>query len=1479
MTTTDIASEVRPPARRRFRTVVLTLSGVLVLAVLFVVMLPTLVNWGLFRGLITGQVSGLVNGTVVIDDLEIGWSGPLRVGSLKIDDPQNHSSVEVLGYLDQGLWTIITHGTTKLSGHVEATVKTRKEADGSLAIAKMFKSGTDASATGGQSTPPTKTSDKALFPAGTELNFGFGPIVVIVEDADGSPQMSVNGVNGQLELSAGGKASLNIGGDAQYQDRKGSFVVKATADGIIGSDGALVIKGVPVNVQVETTSLELSWGDVRWSLDSAGVSVVSKDLSKHVDVDVAAKGLVNQSSMAELKAALTVDHPLTAEGAPAVDLGAIKGTLSGKGIPTAPFQALVGESPLVFSRDVGSTLDFDGSFSEASGKGISFNLRSEQVKVAVEGSVDPATQAAALSSVAVEADVDPALMELAGIKVSGRSKVTLNAHDVVIPARAADGAFPTDALEFRATLAAAFRDAVVRAGTVEKPLGVSALQVSANAKPVKSGVEFTLSATPVTAKLGEAAVQPVASTMRAKGVLVPGGRLGAHGSVEAAGIPTALIDPWLPEGMPLRLADELGPVITGLTVSADAGESTSLSLALDSAGLKVNAKGSQGNDGSVKVESATLAAPAIRPELLAKWGVQVEDAVKVQLRATEVVLPPSMSLAEMAGRVVVDLSASKGDAILLKVGGGQGAAPRTLQIRATKLVAHTAGVGREVSASLDSIVDGSALTATVNAKELLNSAKEWVVETAALNASFKVGPLSRQQLASQIPDAKEFITALQGDAYSVDGTFVGTLSNAQIGASVGGGPDQFSIQAALRPEALTADVEATLVLTPALVKASAGDLPFELAKPAHTKAVMNGVSMPRDGMWGFETPTKLLITTTSPEILLRNVSGVATEVKLSNVSLTKNISLVAPHAAKGTARMSVGAVGANGEAFPVADADVAFDWTGGPAGGWLADADMTAIDGAGVEELLAVGAESRGRFGKNGSARVKASQGADGALVFDVQSQTDMLRAKLNGRLAQKVLTLQPSTAELQLPGSEVVKLLNGANEDKSKTWANADPLFLSLDVKSLRMGVGATQGTGFKLPSDFSAVVDVSVKPITLTPVTGAAVKANTATLSVNAPGIDQPATLRGRVDIATLASGSTPAAGNAAINFDASLRDWATSDGALAHQTMRVDSVVKIEKASTAIVGLLLGMGSELTEAVGPTITADLKTTSTGAGSATVVASVDSQYLVLRAPRVVLDKGFVVVTADKPLTLNFHPSPPLRERLLEPINPIFTDISLADPTKPIVLEASAVRYPISGDYALLDGDMQLRVGAVNLARNKDNQLLNLLKIFQTTDNKPIEGQIDPLTVAVRAGQLTYKDFKVNIEKQGNTWVTQLIFSGDINLARKPPVARSIAANYPMGSIARQFLSNVPAEDGGAELQGVFGTLSAGALDAVQLRISFSGVLGEVDGKPVALRRKIKVELKPEAIGKGIGDVVKDAGGILKDIFGKPKKAPPPKP
>jgi len=337
----------------------------------------------------------------------------------------------------------------------------------------------------------------------------------------------------------------------------------------------------------------------------------------------------------------------------------------------------------------------------------------------------------------------------------------------------------------------------------------------------------------------------------------------------------------------------------------------------------------------------------------------------------------------------------------------------------------------------------------------------------------------------------------------------------------------------------------------------------------------------------------------------------------------------------------------------------------------------------------------------------------------------------------------------------------------------------------------------------------------------------------------------------------------------LNATLNDWTTPSGAVAFDTMRVNGRVTATRANTAVLGALIGEGNDLVEALGPEVTADARLTSTGPGEGTINASVDSEFLWMRAPRITMKGGFVEVSEDKPVTMKFHPSEPLRERLLEPINPVFSDVRLATEGQRIVLTVPSVRYPLDGDYRKLNADLQLTVGSVLMQRNADNQLLNMLKVFESREGKPVDGLIDPLVVQVRRGQLGYQNFNIYLEKQGNTWVTQLIFSGDIDLTRTPPFARSIAANYPMSSLARQFLSNVPSADGGAEVQQVLG-LATGALGMVQLRITFSGPLGDVNGKPMELKRKVKVDVKPEAIGQGIGDFLKGAGNGLRDLFDK---------
>jgi hypothetical protein len=66
---------------------------------------------------------------------------------------------------------------------------------------------------------------------------------------------------------------------------------------------------------------------------------------------------------------------------------------------------------------------------------------------------------------------------------------------------------------------------------------------------------------------------------------------------------------------------------------------------------------------------------------------------------------------------------------------------------------------------------------------------------------------------------------------------------------------------------------------------------------------------------------------------------------------------------------------------------------------------------------------------------------------------------------------------------------------------------------------------------------------------------------------------------------------------------------------------------------------------------------------------------------------------------------------------------------------------------------------------------------------------------------------------------------------------------------------------------------MSLGVGEALQLRIRFRGPLGDVDGKPAKLERKVKVVFDGKQMGKDIGKTVETVGDVIGDLFKKKGK------
>ena len=140
----DHAAPSGPPApRRRGARILAIAGGALALVLGLVVLAPTFVSWGLFRGTILGAVSGAVNGTVSVTSLDVGWFSGVDVRGFTIDDPSMGNRVQVDARVEQGVWHVLRSGLSGLDVHVSGAVKTRREADGTITLSRLARTAED----------------------------------------------------------------------------------------------------------------------------------------------------------------------------------------------------------------------------------------------------------------------------------------------------------------------------------------------------------------------------------------------------------------------------------------------------------------------------------------------------------------------------------------------------------------------------------------------------------------------------------------------------------------------------------------------------------------------------------------------------------------------------------------------------------------------------------------------------------------------------------------------------------------------------------------------------------------------------------------------------------------------------------------------------------------------------------------------------------------------------------------------------------------------------------------------------------------------------------------------------------------------------------------------------------------------------------------------------------------------------------------
>ena len=1454
------------PARRRGRgTRIALIAGGVVLALLgFVAALPTLVSMGMFRGTVISYATDAVNGTVTIGSLELGWFSGVGVRDVVIDDPAHGTRIEANASARQGLWALATKGIAGLDAKVAAKVRTKRMADGSLGIAALAK----APAPGAPVPSPTKAAEPFRLPAGLDATLTLERIELQVDAADGSKEGSLLVEGGQVRVLGGGRSSVALKGSSEWQGTAGGFEIEAGGDGIVAADGSLAFAKVPADVRVRASRFGFSAGGLAIRVDDADVKVASKDLTGQVDVAASVHASVEGGEPCSVEADLHMARVLSPAGAFVMDLGGVSGSVRAAGVPTAPFERFVRGTSLVLARDLGARVDASASFAAADGSGLHVEVRSERMQLVADGALDPKSGAADLRTVTLVATVDPALVASAGIVVSAPARVEAALTDVHVPGTGDDGAFRVDDVAFAADARIDVQGLQVPGPDGRVPLDIASIRLRASAKPVGAGIEADLSAS----RPGGAA----RSEMQVTASLRNGGPLGMHGSVRVASLPTAFVRPFVPASVPVDVVRDIGDAVRTLDVAVGAGDRPEVLVSVEAPKVTVSLRGTVAADGALRTTGASsIALREVRPELLGAYGVPVAAPIDVTVRIAELALPAPKPFALGACGIdaEIDVAGPRGGTFPVRIGAAQGGGTPDLQVGAVHATVRGVEIGREAAVKLQATVDGAAVTASVEAKGLGAMTIE-SIEAAQLRVAVDA-PSIEPALVAARAGGGELLPHLGSGPLAIAFRYDGSLQAGKGSVRAARTDLQANATVDLRRDSLVAEGSAQGTLQPSGFRALAPDVPCTVAGPLRVEASAGPLTVARPSAWEFASPSAVRASVRVPSARLQGVPGLRTDVGLGAVAVHADVTLAPASAAKVVLEpVSVTAEPASGS-LAVARVAANASWsaaTGTAAAQWSADLSVTGVEGAGVEALLDLPEDARGRIGSGGTVRAAMKAAPGGGIAFDVQSRVPTLAATLVGDWTDGALTLRDSSAQLTIQGPQLLALLNRGERTPRADGSVPPPPWKSAGALEVNATIPALHLASGKAPL---AVVRLDTKELVLVPAEGAPVTVAPVLATVDMPGAGRPASVSLRTAI-----GAAGAKGSAPVEVEATLRDWCRADGTLDLQSIQPDGRVEVREASSAVLGALLGMpAGELPQAVGPTATLLATLRSTGPGMAVADAKLTSQYLNAAVPACRYDHGTLLVDAAKPVRVEFVPSDPLRHRVLEPINPVFRDVRLADEKKPIVLQVSTLSYPLDGAMAKVSADADLTVGDVLLDSNPDNDVLNLLKVFQSQGGKPIQGRIDPLRVTVRAGQLTYKDFNIYIERQGDAWVTRLIFDGDIDLTRSPPFARKLAANYPFSSVARSVLNVIPNEDGGGSAADILNTLSMGAADAIQLRVTMRGPLGDVNGRPAKLERKVKIDFRPDALEKGVGNAVKDIGKSIGDIFGGAKKDAPKKP
>jgi|GEM_PF-2530351 len=1494
---------------RLVRRSAIALGIVMILAAVLVALAPSIVSATVLPGIIRDQLAPQVRGTVSVVSANVSWSGPQLV---QVRLSGEHDSIDATVAVHNSLLALV-RASAPLDVRLGATVQTASREDGSITLLDLLQPATPATPsapTAGVASTKEPKAPASLPAILRGARIALDPVQVVIKPLGAGSTVRVDGASATIALD-GSDATVKAKGSTSIDAERGSFELDATLRGLVGRDGVLTPTTAGVELAMKATALPVSAGTQDVVVRTLGLTAKAESLARAVDVQFDASLEAKGNAPSTASGRVRLNGLLTPAGALSSKATA-SGQVSLGAVPTAVLSPFLSGTGLVAARDLGdtviATLDFDGP-------SATLAARSDRFTLTGTARLDDVANQAIVQGVALETTLAKPLLRGFGLPVMNDVPLSLRVERAVVPMNDR----PIENLQAIATVAMkgvvidgieqakdglVLGDVTVGVRTsrladraqVELTLANGAAQGSIAAFVVPSfdagavkGARVELERSSIAATIGNEWLSGTGLVLRrAASTTITVDR--ASFTAGASGLDLANAAIAATVGIePLSLGGVIGPdawldvaavsvgvrsdaLSKGLQVSFTGGASgfaakADVALAGVVSGAGAITPDAARASGSLQVDAIDLSRVPHVPERMQRMSGLVGlgrpvltaqfDGNRSAVAAQVVLKGPAAELSAQGQwspqRTVVrglkgSISVADGLPELLGVEGLRLSAPARLAVACDEFTLLTPapapsavevkaqklqlGIDRlELSAcpGLDSGIVVERLAIEGTASRTASGDLDWSGTIAAVvpGEVEAKGQLALVLPASGQPSGNASLRATLSGGTALLGRFT---QSPYLAAAAGpgtvdltwsgqGGKDGLELAAALARLSATAKLE----LDPAVAGQGGRALrvPTASVTCSMPRLVMDRVlagTEPGAADWTDATVVPIAATFTGVQVSAdRRAASLAADASIGAFTArpSESLSLVLDKTRLTAAITSL------------------------DAGARLSIATEVAIDGAAPQPAsidLDLKGDLRGMLAKDGSIDVRGSS----------------MKLSAPGALVQPFIAAKPVAAAAPSPkGAPKGGAFNASGTDrltldpKARLSASIDLRRVTVPARLADASIDAAIAVG---------AVDASFGPVKLhLERLGAELKADAigrscafdATLAFGAKGSDGTVSAKGAIDA------------------------LGQPDGSLASTTMAMRAQAQAKAIPLAWVDALAATDGIVSRACGERADATIDIVSPAPGAMDLSATLDTTYLDARVPRVKVAGGFAQVAPDRPIDLTLTLNDSIRRELLEPVNPILSDIKDAPPVK---VTLSSVRWPMDGNLARLDADARVEVGDVTVV--KSNQLLGVLQKFKSSVDPVVPANVGPLVASVRAGQLTYRDFVIGVDRIGTQWQLVLNFSGDIDLSRDPAWARAITARYPASSIVRTMAGvasgiSSPVDETIQDISNALNMLPMDLGNLLAVEITFSGPLGPVNGKDVPLDTSVH-----PVIGKV--DPIKGAGQVLDaldGLFGNKKK------